>query len=416
MASTSRIVQLAHNISKAVDAIDKALKAKDLPTPSFDENAANLPVEVLEDVDTVVDATSELRDLLLDPMVMIHAHGGHNNSLCQQAIAHFGIASMVPSGGSVSFAHIADQTPLTEQMVGRLLRHAMTMNIFREPERGQVAHTKASKILVDPVTNNWLRTGTEEMWLASTKVLDALKKWPGSEELNQTGFCIANNTEKDVYTVLGSDLERAGRFGCALMAYSKKPEHDPKYITECYDWKSLGQVKVVYVAGGSGDYGIALAKSHDNLRIVVQDMAQMMGPGEDAVPDALRGRVTFEEHTLFQPQTEKSDVFYFRWSLRNWADKFCVGALQALVPGLQNGSRVIIQDIIMPEPHTGSTWRERVARSNDLSLAACFNSRDRTVQDWKDLLAAADPGFVFQKVIHPAGSALGILDFLWEAK
>jgi hypothetical protein len=76
---------------------------------------------------------------------------------------------MVPPGGQVSFADIAKQTPLTEQMVSRLLRHAMTMRIFREPEPGMVAHTKASKILADPITRDWLRAGTEEMWPASTK-------------------------------------------------------------------------------------------------------------------------------------------------------------------------------------------------------------------------------------------------------
>ena len=77
---------------------------------------------------------------------------------------------MVPSGGSLSFAEIAEKTGLAEQMVARLLRHAITMRIFYEPEPGVVAHTKASKILTDPVTNDWLRAGTEEMWPAATKV------------------------------------------------------------------------------------------------------------------------------------------------------------------------------------------------------------------------------------------------------
>lgn len=85
-------------------------------------------------------------------------------------ISRFGIAALVPAHGQASFADIAKQTPLTEQMVGRILRHAMTMRIFHEPQPGMVAHTKASKILADPVTNNWLRVGTEEMWSASAKV------------------------------------------------------------------------------------------------------------------------------------------------------------------------------------------------------------------------------------------------------
>jgi hypothetical protein len=33
-----------------------------------------------------------------------------------------------------------------------------------------VGHTKASKILIDPVTNDWLGAGSEELWPAATKV------------------------------------------------------------------------------------------------------------------------------------------------------------------------------------------------------------------------------------------------------
>lgn len=82
---------------------------------------------------------------------------------------------MVPLGGKVSFADIAKGTPLTEQTVGRLLRHAITMHIFQEPEAGFVSHTKFSKILVNSTTNDWLRAGTEELWPASTKVMFSLR-------------------------------------------------------------------------------------------------------------------------------------------------------------------------------------------------------------------------------------------------
>ena len=87
-----------------------------------------------------------------------------------QAISRLNIASLVPIGGQTTFAKIAEQTGLEERAVRRLLRHAMTMRVFREPEPGVVAHTKASKVLTNPVANDWCRTGTHEMWPAATKV------------------------------------------------------------------------------------------------------------------------------------------------------------------------------------------------------------------------------------------------------
>jgi hypothetical protein len=168
--SSPRIAELANTIAASVAKLQEVLSAKNLPFPSFNEDApSSFPLEASDARDAVLDATSELHDLLMEPMILIQGLGGHNNSLCQQAIVHFNIAAMVPAGGRVSFADIAKQTPLTEQMVGRLLRHAMTMRIFCEPEPGYVGHTQASKILADPIGRDWLRVGTEEMWPASTK-------------------------------------------------------------------------------------------------------------------------------------------------------------------------------------------------------------------------------------------------------
>lgn len=203
MAPTKSILQLSEQIAASAAKLNQVLTAKGLQAPSFHEdNTFSVPAEASDARDAILDAAAELQDLLLDPMTLIHSHGAvcassrkknkerptnqmkyqHNNSLCQQVISHFGIAAMVPSGGRISFADIAKQTPLTEQMVGRILRHAMTMRIFYEPEPGMVGHTKASKILVDPITNDWLRVGTEEMWSASTKasIASCSSKWYGA--------------------------------------------------------------------------------------------------------------------------------------------------------------------------------------------------------------------------------------------
>lgn len=70
-----------------------------------------------------------------------------------------------------------------------------------------------------------------------------------------------------------------------MVVYGTKPEHDPAYITDYLDWASLGMALVVHVGGGAGHFAIALAKSHSNLRVVVQDMRFMMGPAEAGVPE-----------------------------------------------------------------------------------------------------------------------------------
>ena len=50
----------------------------------------------------------------------------------------------------------------------------------------------------------------------------------------------------------------------------------------------------------------------------------------------------------------------------------------------------------------------------DLSMATLFNARERYLDEWKGLLAAADDRFHLQRVIQPEGSLLVILEIVWD--
>ncbi|RYP50583.1 hypothetical protein DL768_003928 [Monosporascus sp. mg162] len=409
-----RIVHLANAISASVIKIQEVLSAKGIPSPSFDEDAPfSLPLEIARDHDVVLDATAELHDLLLEPLNLIHRHGGHNNSLSMEAIAKFKIADMVPPNGRVSFGEIANQTPMTEQMTARILRHAMTMRIFREPEPGMVAHTAASKVLSHSAANDWLQAGTQEMWPAATKMVEALQKWPASQEPNETGYSLSNNSTETIYDIYAKDAERAGRWARGMAVFSQRPQFSLSYITDHYDWKSLGQAQVVDIGGSQGHVSIALARQFSNLHLIVQDMEKVVQ--NVTVPEELRNRVQFMAHDLFAPQPIKgADVYFLRWVLHNWSDKYCNQILRALTLALKPGARVIIQETLMPEPGAVAMWKEKNLRATDLNMAAAFNSQERTVVEFKSLLAEIDPAFMLRNVIEPAGSALGMLEFVWE--
>ena len=54
-------------------------------------------------------------------------------------------------------------------------------------------------------------------------------------------------------------------------------------------------------------------------------------------------------------------------------------------------------------------------RSVDLALEAFSNGRERYLDEWKALLAAADERFVLHKVFVPENSLLGIIEVHWNA-
>ncbi|KAK0712212.1 sterigmatocystin 8-O-methyltransferase [Apiosordaria backusii] len=426
---TTRIIQLAQTISKSVARINEILLAQGLPTPSFDEDApANyFPGEVSNARDAVLDATAELHDLLLGPLHLVKTQAGSNNSVCMQAIARYGIANMVPPGGRASFDDIGRQSGLGEQMVRRLLRHAMTMRIFREPEPGMVSHTQASKMLSSPQMTAWMRIGTGDMWPAATKLLDALEKWPGSQEPNETAFSMSHNTTQSIYDVVGSSPERGAQFAQAMEVWATRPDYAPSHVVDGYDWENIRgldpdeRVLVVDVGGAQGHVASALAQRYPHLDIVVQDMDKVIEGAELTLPGNIAGqkRVRFMAHDLFAPQQITADVYFFRWILHNWADKYCISILRAQIPALRPGARLIIMDTCMPEPGDDDfgavpVWVERDLRAEDLNMAAIFNARERTLGEWKTLFAEADNRFELKRVSKPKGSALAIMEVFWE--
>lgn len=48
-------------------------------------------------------------------------------------------------------------------------------------------------------------------------------------------------------------------------------------------------------------------------------------------------------------------------------------------------------------------------------MGAVFNSLERTVSEWRDLLKIADPRFMLKGVIEPKGSAFGIIEVVWDS-
>jgi hypothetical protein len=89
----------------------------------------------------------------------------------------------------------------------------------------------------------------------------------------------------------------------------------------------------------------------------------MMIQGADAgVPEELKGRIEFMAYGLFDPQTVKAPVYFFRMVFRGLGDKYAVQVLKAQIPVLQPGVKILIQDVVMPESDIIPLWRERMAR------------------------------------------------------
>ena len=241
----------------------------------------------------------------------------------------------------------------------------MTCRIFREPIEGVVAHTPMSKVLAEmPLVREWIGQSCEDMWPAATRVVDAMVKWPGSEEPTHTGFNISNDTQDPIYTAISKDPKRAKRFANAMSFFHSRPGLEISYLLNNYDWAGIGNGSdgvFVDVGGSHGFVSIELAKRFPPVNCIVQDRPEVIKNA--TIPLPLVDRVKFMEHDFFTEQPIKgADVYFLRWILHNWSDKYAILILKALVPALKHGAKVIVNEFCIPPYGTLSLFQERSVR------------------------------------------------------
>ncbi|KAI1181598.1 S-adenosyl-L-methionine-dependent methyltransferase [Nemania serpens] len=419
--ATSRIVELANRIASNTVKIDDYLLSHNLPTPSFDVDGPldtlipknELSIESLRVA--IIDDTLELRRLVLGPREYLTSYAW-DDLLSQQAIARYRIAHSFPVGQEASFAEIAAAIGLEEGMVRRLIRHATVRDIFSETRPGIVAHNAVSRLMAeDPVIHDWVGTIADDLWQAASQTCNALDKWPASQEPNQTGFSVVNNTDKSVYMEFEKYPERARRFANAMKTLAGGAGLEPHHVVNNFPWGELKEGTVVDVGGSHGVISLEITRKFPSVSCVVQDFEPVVTAAEKEMPADLAGRVKFMTHNFFQEQpVTGADVYFFRWILHNWSDKYSIEILRKQIPALKPGAKIVINDYVLPEPGVLSKWQEDRLRTMDLTMTELHNAHERELGDWAKLFSDADPRFEFQGGKQPPGSNLWLLVAEWK--
>ena len=140
--------------------------------------------------------------------------------------------------------------------------------------------------------------------------------------------------------------------------------YDIQHLINGYDWAALDKPGgcAVDVGGGHGGVSQALARSTKHLKFVVQDLEGTVAEGIKLLPPDLDGRVEFMAHDFFTQQpVQHADVYFFRFILHNWSDKYAGQILDKLRPAMKNGSRVVIYEFL-PDEVANTSWTQKQKR------------------------------------------------------
>ncbi|MCJ1244507.1 hypothetical protein MMC30_001705 [Trapelia coarctata] len=347
------LTEIAEEILTNAKRLDAYTSLKGLPSTSFEvDTLGGLPQDVEKARHALINSTQDLKRLALRPMnTLIEIMFSFADILALRAIYEYKLATHIPITTPISFGALAEKTPLSESLVRRFLRQAMTNHIFTESPPGHVAHNATSRLLAEnPEAMDLVGLITDETVPASTKVIEALKRWPNSGEPTETAFNIEFNTPLATYSYLEQIPWRARRFGGGMRFFVRGEGWDLKYLLSGYDWGCLDHpgAVLVDVGGGQGAVAQVLAKATRNLKIIVQDLPETAQKGKEILPAELRGQVEFIGHDFFKEQPVRgADVYFFRWILHNWSDKYCLRILRALIPALTKGARVIAYEYVL---------------------------------------------------------------------
>jgi hypothetical protein len=164
------------------------------------------------------------------------------NLVTLQTINRFKIAQHVPLDSPISYADLSSLTSVPEPSLKRLLRHAMTNRIFSEPSKGFVAHSSASKLLAeDKKLDSWVFFLVEYFWPATARAVDAMQKWPGSENPTEVGVSLMRGEETTWFKEIAKADRGIASFRDAMSVVSEGEGWQDSYLVEGYPWGEIAK-------------------------------------------------------------------------------------------------------------------------------------------------------------------------------
>ncbi|KAK5996560.1 Chlorophenol O-methyltransferase [Cladobotryum mycophilum] len=426
-SSVDRLTTLSGAIDEKTRFLTDTLRAKGLEAPSFHAGGlSDFPLLDNEEANRarreIVALTKELHDLVLGPRESLKNLAWDTVSYIPlQAICEFKIAEAVPTARCISYEDLSVEvrrlagTAVLPSDLRRLLRLAMANNIFQEPKAGFVAHNRTSLLLLeDESLASWVGMYTTDLLSPVASTVAAMRKWPESQEANQTGVNIAFNHKSPFFDHLQADAARAKRYDLAMRAQGSREAYNVSHTVRGYPWASLGKGTVVDMGGNEGFVSVTIAEAFPYLSFDVQDLPGMRMPAMmTQIPKHLTNRIKLTSHDFFTKQPVSADAYLFRHIFHAFSDKYAINILRALVPALKPGARIIINDIVLPAPGEFSRAEEKSIRTMDVLMKTVCNAGEREVADWMNLFEQADKRFRWKGAWKTSGK-LWFIESVWE--
>ncbi|KAE8141739.1 S-adenosyl-L-methionine-dependent methyltransferase [Aspergillus pseudotamarii] len=416
--------ELTRSLVNDVEVLSDHLASTGHPLPSFDRHT---PIVVLPNGaspdahaarERILDNALHLFQLAAGPSAyLLNLQTGYHYASCVRWLCHFRIFHLVPLEGSIAYADLAILAKAPECQLRSVVRMAMTSGLFLESPSQHVSHSATSALLRnDADFHDWAVTMSDLSVPAAFAMVEAHERWPDSVEGSHTAYNIAVDTELPFFQHLAEHPDRKRQFAGFMRSMARSQGTEAEKLAEGWDWTALGQACVVDVGGSTGHTSVALARKFPDLNFVVEDLPEVVAEGPEYLSSLndtqdLRPRISYRAHSFFDPQpVQDADVYMLRMILHNWSFADCVRILSRLVQTLKPGARILIVDIVLPDPGVIPASKERLLRVQDLIMRQVFNSMERHLENWMDIFKRVDERLIVKSIVEPHGSLMSLIE------
>ncbi|MFC3996549.1 methyltransferase [Nocardiopsis sediminis] len=307
------------------------------------------------------------------PLVLLGMSDGLIHAQALHFAAELGIGDLLADGPLPS-ADLAAATSCDPGALYRMLRMLAACGVFTETGPGTFALTP----LGHPLRSDHPRSVRSVLIMNGTLLPLVLDGCRHTLRTGEPAFTAV--TGEDIFDHLARDPGHADVFDAAMAELTRVVL---PAVLDAYDFSSVR--RVVDVGGGTGALLGAVLRAAPGATGVVLDTPHVADAARERMrAEGLADRATATGGDFFREVPPGGDLYLLERVLHDWPDDQATRILRNCRHAMGDGARLLLIESVLPP---GDTYHP--AKTMDLSMLVISGGRERTVDEFTGLLAAA---------------------------
>lgn len=354
------------------------------------------PAFVVRGLEALINGLERLKNRLSMPQAVVLEHMVLDIVIarCLYVVAELKIADLLRDGPR-HVNDLARETGVHPDALHRFLRTLASVGFFRETSDRCFALTRLSECLLADAPGSMLPTA---QYVGADWIYQG---WAGIMATVRNGKTHHENVHgTSFFNWYDSHPEYRRIFDDAMASMSAMAIPT---ITAAYDFSSLKTI--VDVGGGEGGLLVAILRSVPHLEGVLFDLPHVVARAEEVVQVSavdVHARVQWQGGDFFKEIPSGYDAYVLKWILHDWNDADALRLLENCHRATKGKGTLLIVEMLV-----GAKNKHSLAKFSDIGMLVLTGGRERTEQEYRELLRRA--GFALHRVF-PTASGYSVLE------